>query len=964
MDLKDAFLGSLAPETQTRQAAGQFLVSIEDSVGTALQCLDLIFNDTLSPQNLQAVAIYVKNGISRGKLATDPQERLEFKSKLLRTMAKAPLPVQKVLATVVSMLLTGGAFPESWPDLLPTITTMLENPDPCTVHAAILCIIEVPRYYRWQGQLSTVSPISLNDIVSNYSSKLISIASPLIIQHSNESAGEMVWKILKFFHVATARELVEPLQRRELLDMWIELFLRILNRQPLSLDEPTSSTWKKCEKWALKNINTLFIRYASVPSDQFVFVPVYESFQNTFTFAYAPEILKHYLSQVEEYAQHNRTLEDSSKRYLLQFFKQCISVDSLWELLLSKLELVFVSLVLDVIRLKESDIQDIDTEPDQFIYTHNDSLQGGGGAYETSQLVAISFVKDLFRYRSHSVFNGVLIIINQAMESHRQEPQSFEKSLDKDSALRIMCAISQPALDPLSPICAEMEHVVSNYVLPDFRSPFKFLRARACEIIQNYSEVSYSLPVISQIYDGIIHCLLTGNMVISLEAALALHKLVVLDYVKIQQTRSIRTTMEKMLSLCTSDTGSELLSNVMVDFVEIFSGELLPFATQLCNGLSGQVMENLVEIRACNNDDDKVDYAFIDDKVNACQSIMNTILTIVFTMDGHNEPISETELTVSPFLTYIFERSEIELYAESFELIDSFVTTKKSVSDTIWKVFEAAYGTFKREPENCIAELLPCMHNFALYGLSQRLDYLSFFEEVANYGANDEGYEKNRRNGLELLTIIAIRSGEDNFQFNHNLLDVCCAHLQQRGFVRPEMNLILSLLFSDTTRTLSTLNHFNCLDALILNRFSSQFVNNSERRVFALAGLKLLSMNDLPTDSINRYLPTIFQNIVKEVGVLQQCASPGPQTSNSSIPGEISFVDESQGWEQGFSTYYPDDQEESLSLQRLLESYDILGLYRSTIRYLMEQKKGDYEALEASLSNELKSLHFMLLSQV
>lgn len=965
MDLKSAFFDSLAPDADRREAAGHFLELAQNSNDTALQCLDLILNHDSSPEILQAVAIYLKNGISQGKLVNTLEQQRLFKPRLLNAMMQGSLAVQKILATIVSMLLTGAPFPESWPELLPSVSSMLDNSsDPAAMHAAVVCAIEVLRFYRWQGPLSTITPISLSDIVSRYFEKLISIASSLVIQDSNESAGEMVWKILKFFHMATARELPGILQHRDMLDPWIELFLRIITRQSPSLEEVPSSTWARCNKWAFKNINTLFTRYASVPTDQFGLLPAYDSFRNMFTFAYAPEILKHYLAQLQEYSQHTRVLDDHSKRCLLYCFKECVKIDPLWELLLSSLELVFFSLIFNVIRLKPSDITAMEAEPDQFIYTQNDNLQGGG-AYESSQIVAIHLVKDLFRYRSKSVFNGILMLVNQVMEQHLREPQSLENSIGKDCALRIMCAIVQPALDPSSPISGQMEQFITTYVIPDFRSPFKFLNSRACEVIQNYSTVSYTNPVLHQLYDGVAHCLFTGNMVTSLNAALALHKIVNFDLVRTEQVKNIQRTMERMLSLCSFDTGSELLSSVMVDFVELFSNELLPFATQLCKGLSGQILEYLSEIDSSNNEGDNVDFTYIDDKVNACQSIITTIVSTIYIMDGRRGAIDEVESTAGPFLRYIFEKSEIELYPEAFELIDACVTTKKAVSERIWTIFESAYGNFKREPENCIAELLPCAQNLALYGLSERPNYLSAFGDIANYAVNNEMYGMNRRNGLEMYMILSMKFMDGHFPFSRSLLTSCCANLQQKGFIRSEANLCFTLLFSDTMQTLYILNELHCLRTLLETRLRAKFATTFERKIFILSVLKLLSLDDQADGMLHNYVSRIFPKLVEETGWVLLRPHASEHVSVRSERGVTGFVDESQGWEQGFSACDPDDDydEESHGLQNLLELYDLRALYQSTVRYLADDRKNDYDILVGTLSNDLKILHFMLLSQ-
>ena len=61
----------------------------------------------------------------------------------------------------------------------------------------------------------------------------------------------------------------------------------------------------------------------------------------------------------------------------------------------------------------------------------------------------------------------------------------------KEAALRMIGSISHIITKKGSPILGMMESFLVSHVFPEFRSPHGYLRARACEVLNRFSEIEF-----------------------------------------------------------------------------------------------------------------------------------------------------------------------------------------------------------------------------------------------------------------------------------------------------------------------------------------------------------------------------------------------------------------------------------------------------------------------------------------
>jgi importin-7 len=61
----------------------------------------------------------------------------------------------------------------------------------------------------------------------------------------------------------------------------------------------------------------------------------------------------------------------------------------------------------------------------------------------------------------------------------------------KEAALRMIGSVSHIITKKGSPILAMMEPFLVSHVFPEFCSPHGYMRARACEVLNRFSEVDF-----------------------------------------------------------------------------------------------------------------------------------------------------------------------------------------------------------------------------------------------------------------------------------------------------------------------------------------------------------------------------------------------------------------------------------------------------------------------------------------
>ena len=178
--------------------------------------------------------------------------------------------------------------------------------------------------------------------------------------------------------------------------------------------------------------------------------------------------------------------------------------------------------------------------------------------------------------------------------------------------------------------------------------------------------------------------------------------------------RNIPQIMQQLLKLA-NEVDVDALANVMEDFVEVFSSELTPFAVALSEQLRDTYMRIVGELleRKTSKGDEEIYGDFLDDKSITALGVLQTIGTLILTLESTPDVLLHLETILMPVITITLENKlyggdsfmfvrltfvakiDLDLYNEIFEIIDSCTFAAKSISPTMWQAFALIHKTFK-----------------------------------------------------------------------------------------------------------------------------------------------------------------------------------------------------------------------------------------------------------------------------
>lgn len=193
--------------------------------------------------------------------------------------------------------------------------------------------------------------------------------------------------------------------------------------------------------------------------------------------------------------------------------------------------------------------------------------------------------------------------------------------------------------------------------------------------------------------------------------------------------------MQRLLKL-TNEVDVDALANVMEEFVEVFASELTPFAVELTEQLRDtylRIVSELMEKQGGPSSEDDPFNEYLDDKSITALGVLQTIGTLILTLESTPEVLLHLENVLVPVINVTLENKLFELYNEIFEIIDSCTFSAKSISPTMWMVFELVHKTFKDRAEVYVEDMLPSLDNYITYGsemMRQNPAYLEIIVDI------------------------------------------------------------------------------------------------------------------------------------------------------------------------------------------------------------------------------------------
>ncbi|KAF9570176.1 hypothetical protein EC968_002115 [Mortierella alpina] len=718
--LYQLFQATFQPDPNVRIQAELKLKELEGTQGTLLQSMQIIGAEESEVHVRQAASIYFKNAIRRywfesegapAHLNISVADKEAIKANILQLLASAPTLIRTQLITVLGTILSND-FPAKFPGYLDTVQTLLQSQDPKIVFVGLIALKEVLRVYKFK--VEDREPV--DGIIATFFPAIQQIGAGLI-GSDNVEAAEMLKVIFKCYHYTIQIDLSERQRDSSSLVPWGTLFLQMIEKPvpteglPTDLEELEKHPWWKAKRWAYQCLNRLYTRYGnptSLTSDS-----KFKAFAKGFVANFAPNILSAYLKQIELWVAKQAWLSPRVLCLIGNFFEECVKDKSIWSLMKPHSDTLITHFVFPQLCFKAEDEALWVDDPVEYVHSRIDKLED----FTSPSTAAVNFMIVMARYRQNA-FMQILTLANAVLQKYNDAPAEAKDPREKDGALVMVGSLSSLILRKKS-LVSMMEPFFVNHVFPEFKSQYPFLRARACEMINQFSELDFEDPNnIAIAFTSLMESLRDSELPVKVTAALALRPMIRHEAICEAMKPHLQFIMHELLAM-TNQIDVDTLSEVMDEFVEVFAQDLAPFAVQLCEQLRDTFLR-ICEDMAKGTDglDDVTDSAIDEagDKTMAAMGVLKTMGTLIISLESTPEVLNQLELALMPVITFTLQNAIIDLFDGVFEIIDSCTFSGKAISANMWGVFELIYKTFKESALDFMEEMLPSLDNYVCYG--------------------------------------------------------------------------------------------------------------------------------------------------------------------------------------------------------------------------------------------------------
>ncbi|GJN87375.1 hypothetical protein Rhopal_000324-T1 [Rhodotorula paludigena] len=763
--LYHVFTASFESDPNTRIAAELELKKLEPVEGLLPTLLQLISpSSSSSPVVRLAAAIYLKNRIKsswRAPLEPSPYASPASVAAASRSSTFVEIPPadrQSVKANLIPLYaaLAGDAvdsakvkeqvgealsrviecdFPEQWPTLVDEVKAMLAG-DQGQVEAGLRATMEVFNSMRYMHK--DESGTTVPHLVAHLLPLVLPLGQNVLASAPADSAaltaqGTLLRLVLKAYKNSIIHTLTPAHQSADSLIPWGSLLLQVVQHPLLATllpDDPDAREkhpWAKSKKWACWALNKLFTRYGNPTQLPKNMVAQYGDFAARFVDQFAPEILKAYLAAVEKMV-GGEWFPRKGKYHVLCFLEECINPKSMFALLKPHIPSLIEHFIFPLVCLTDDEMELFTDDPNEFARQFFGDFVADSYASPTGS--ALAFLAALTETRAKSTLLPLLQFIQSVVDKY---PASTTPR-QKDGALRMLGSLATTAVKSkkLAPM---LESFFVQYIVPEFKSPHGLLRFRACDLVEKFESVDMtwaSQDALENTLNHLMNCITDSDLPVRIQAAIALPELVRYERVRERMLPNLGRIMQELLKLA-SEVDLDALTNTTRTMVGEFSEEVVPFAVELAQSLIESYRRLLQETLETRDQDAGVGGGYDDEKTLVMMNVLKTIEQLVSSVREKKDLVAEIEKAVCPLLEATIRNSVVELFDETFEILDSLTFFQQSISPAMWACFAATYGVIKSDAPDYMHECFGFLDNCVNYGaefLSTMTDYRRYVLEI------------------------------------------------------------------------------------------------------------------------------------------------------------------------------------------------------------------------------------------
>ncbi|KAI9505769.1 Nonsense-mediated mRNA decay protein 5 [Coemansia spiralis] len=884
MDLQSLaglFDSTLHQDPALRQNAENQLQQLESHEGFLTTLLQMIGMADITTGIKQAASIYFKNRIRRSWSGSaraleqyppiNEGERTFAKENILGAIYASSQAIKLQLTECFGVMLKFD-FPEKWPQLMVQLKELLHAQDAQKVYTGILALLEVIKAYRY----ATAKRDMLDEIAKELLPQVQQIADQAIVA-DDDLAMRMAWVSFKCYYNSIQSGIPPSFKESNNLVAWGTSFIKMIekpvafDRDAISEEAAQEPVWK-AKKWAIRSVNRLYSRFgnpALLPSGS---VKKHSAFAKLFTANFLPQIMQVYLKQIEGYTTGHVWMSLRVRGFISQFLSDCVKEKSAWKLLKPHVEGIVAHFIFPQMCFSEADQELWEDNPVEYVQKRIDPIDDFGSANMAASNLLVDFAID----RKKSTLSIILDFINKVLATYAQSPVEARDPRSKDGVLNMMGALCSVLSSRKSPIAYKLEEFLLTHVVPEFKSKYGFLRARALDTFCRYSGVEFSNLLVTQgVFESVLGLLNDPELPVRVHAALALQPMIENEAIRNQISGHLPDVMQVFLNL-TNEIDSDTITHVIEEFVEIFADKMAPFALQLGQQLCDTFMRVMGDAASNPQDLSNADIDDISDKTMAAAGVLKTLGTLVINLESSPEVVYQLEEVVFPVIRFVLEQRLIDLYDEVYEILDCCMFSVKAVSPNAWTLFGTIYHSFKNDGIDFIEEMLPSLDNYVSYGIdlvaANNEVQSRLFDIIETVMKSDRVGENDRVCACKLAEAIMLHGRGKVDGMIPGFISLAAAYLlvadaiQTSALLVHALEVVLNALHYNPVITLNVLEQYKWTEGiftrLIQNISKFSRVHDKKLLILGLASVLSVPAEHLPSALQSGLIP-LFEGILQ-----------------------------------------------------------------------------------------------------
>ena len=542
----------------------------------------------------------------------------------------------------------------------------------------------------------------LNILVPSLFPYLEKYAATVLEKYNDQTALTMN-VILKTFHEAVHLDLPTYFTNEANLHRWMVFLKTILdspipqNLESSTLDEEESLLREKNilwqnKKWCGRILQRFIQKYGN---------PKFENKENQglatlFEDKYSVSFLETFVAIL--FKRRSHFVSRKLLHFALKYVFYSLRLTKTWVTIHPHLEKIMFEVLIPMLYLTPKDESLWNTDPDEYVRKEEDFSQisnnNKNAAMDLIEAICKkndpseqSYLAKFFSYAAFCMINNQDPRTKQPLDLLLKEALLWSLGILKDDI------VNDEGLK------LQMETILEQHVLPEFKNTIGFLRARACWIFGKYGHIEFkNSQNIKIAVEGISHCLMDTQLPVRVKAAIALNCLLTQKEAEDLLRPSLPKILEIYLKLM-DQIDNEGIVAALEGIVDSYQQEIVPYAFDLVVHLTSAFHKycqksNKQSMNPDNDDDD--DDSEAEMAAAGCLEAIRRILMAKLPEITY----TSIQQVILPIFNYCFSEDGSDFIDEALSCLNILLYNSKSISDHLLFYFPILIYIIVGLPEN------------------------------------------------------------------------------------------------------------------------------------------------------------------------------------------------------------------------------------------------------------------------